>query len=111
MSVTLVPSDLAPAEAVHYTFSTAEFDLGGRTKKYVTDDLDVVREASTHPWLSVAPDPDAENQAAEPVGALDDDSQNVAIEAGLTQTVEVTTEEVAETLAADSTSKTSKKKD
>ncbi len=50
---TISPNDYAPAEVVHYTFAGGDFKLGGRTKKYETDDLAIITEAHTHPWLTV----------------------------------------------------------
>ena len=134
----IVSSEAAPSEAVHYTFGGVEFDLGGSGKKtFETDDVAVLREAESHPWLSVdwpkvdvvqgvyveqvdpkddplswvnnvGNDPEAA-QAAEDAKVADD-AAPVAVEAGLTQTKVVTTDGVAETLAADPTSKTSDKK-
>lgn len=45
-------SDLAPDEAIHFSFSTDEFDLSGK-KVYKTSDEQVIAEADTHEWLSV----------------------------------------------------------
>jgi hypothetical protein len=117
---TIVPSDQAPAEAVHFTFGTAEFDLGGRTKTYKTDDPEVISNASAHPWLTVqveevpiiqgayveqiAPKDDPFTlegginandpklaQAAEEAKAEERGDTLVAIDAGKTQTDAVTT--------------------
>lgn len=104
----IVHSDLAPAEVVHYSLAGAEFDLGGRKKAFETDDREVISDARVHPWLSV--EADASNAPAADDAPVEE-TQPVAIDAGLDQTKSVTTDEVAETLAADETSKTSNKKD
>jgi hypothetical protein len=53
----IVPSDLAPADTVHYTFAGVEFDLGGSgkgsSKFYETLDRAALSNASAHPWLDV----------------------------------------------------------
>jgi hypothetical protein len=98
---TISPSDLAPAETVHYSFAGSEFDLdAGGT--YETDNEELIGGAIAHPWLVV------ERQAEE---AVDEDGAplvvefpHTAIEAGLDQKdVEFAGEEdrIAETLAAD----------
>lgn len=127
----IVSSEAAPAEAVHYSFAGVEFDLAGRSKSYETDDVAVLTAAETHPWLrverakvdivqgayvdqiapkddpmsalnSVANNPDeARKVEEEKVGG-----QLVAIDAGEVQTESVVTGQVAETLAADESSKT-----
>lgn len=129
-------SDVAPAEAVHFTFAEDEFDLGGSGKKpYETDHAGTLSEAITHPWLNVefpavtvdAPEPisgfpDAADDPMSAEGSIDfndptvvaeaeaaksdDDPAPVALDAGKVQTEPVTTGAVAETLAADDTSKT-----
>jgi hypothetical protein len=54
---TIVPSSSAPSETIHYSFATAEFDLGGKTKTYKTDDPQLISSAVIHPWLQVNYDP------------------------------------------------------
>src|SRR4051812_9615905 len=51
----IVPSDLAPDEAVHYSLGAVEFDLGGKSdaKAYETHDRSVLSNAEAHPWLEV----------------------------------------------------------
>lgn len=51
----IVPSELAPSEAVHYTFGEAEFDLGGKSDKaaFETTDRELLTNALAHPWLHV----------------------------------------------------------
>jgi hypothetical protein len=132
---TISSNDSAPAEVVHYSFAGVDFKLGGRTKKYETDDPAVIDNASAHPWLTVevpqvevvegayieqvlpADDPlsrvnsnanDAEAaRAAEQAKA--DRNNIVSIESGLNQTVAESDGPVAQTLAADETSKTAEK--
>lgn len=133
----IVHSEAAPSEAVHYTFAGAEFDLSGK-KSYSTTDPDVIGAASAHPWLTVVLDNeqgvepqyvDQIDPKDDPLSAVnsvgndtdkalafeatkrDDEAPLVAIDAGATQTEAVTTGEVAETLAADPTAKTTEKKD
>lgn len=49
---TIRPNDNAPAEEVHYTFPTVDFDLAeGGT--YESDDRAVLAAAEDHPWLTV----------------------------------------------------------
>lgn len=135
MPTKIQSSDLAPAETVHYDLAGVEFDLSGK-KSFETDDVIVISNARSHPWLKVI-DPEIEQV----VGALveqikpEDDpfslvnyhgndperikadeaakaeaaGHPVAIEAGTPQTELVVTGGVAETLAADDTSKTSDK--
>lgn len=133
----IVHSEAAPAESVHYNLAGVEFDLSG-TKSYETLDPAVISNALAHPWLdvkydkvdvvqgayvdqirpeddplsavnSVANDPEAARAAeAEKAAAF---GQPVALDAGLDQKKVVETGPVAETLAADETSKTSTKKD
>lgn len=127
----IVHSDAAPAEAVHYTFAAGEFDLSGK-KAYTTKDVSLIAEAKVHPWLdvkideadivvgsytqlvkpeddplsavnSIANDPDAARKAQADKAA---DFNPVALDAGEIQTEVVETGGVAETLAADDTSKT-----
>ena len=131
----IVHSEDAPQEAVHYSFAAGEFDLGGRKKSHETDDPSLISEANAHPYLdvqveqvegqagdfreqldpkddalsaqnSIANDPDAVKAAQVEVVEV----QPVAIDAGLDQTEPVVEGGVAETLAADETSKTGKKK-
>lgn len=131
----IVLSDAAPSESVHFSFAAVEFDLSGK-KSYKTDDLEVISNATAHPWLSVeldegvSVDPEyvdqidpkddplsAVNQKANDPAAIKaakdeaaaEEANPVAIDAGETQTEVVTTGDVAETLAADPTSKTSEK--
>ncbi len=128
-------SDAAPAEKVHYTFSGAEFDISGKGS-FETDSPDVLLDAEVHPWLVVTypkvelvqgayaeqvlpqddpmsaenydgNDPDVARAAEEAKRA--DFENPVAIEAGLVQTTPVESGAVAETLAADETTKTSTK--
>lgn len=51
----IVPSELAPSEAVHYSLGNVEFDLGGKSeaKSFETDDRVVIDNAVSHPWLNV----------------------------------------------------------
>lgn len=49
---TIRPNDNAPAEEVHYTLPTAEFDLGVGDS-YESDDRAVIEAAQDHPWLEV----------------------------------------------------------
>lgn len=129
-------SDLAPAEAVHYVFGHVSFDIGGRKKNYETEDREVLAAADAHPWLTVTYDVPEVIQGAyvEQLHPKDDalsaqnsiannpeevrkaeeakasgESPGVAIDAGKEQTEKVETGGVAETLAADETSKTSEK--
>lgn len=134
----IVPSEAAPAEAVHYSLAGHSFDLGGsKGKSYESNDTAVLAEAEVHPWLtvqrdaaevvrgnyvdhlkpeddvlsainSVANDPKAAKDAQK---ATQDTVVPVAIDANEPQTQVVKTGTVAETLAADPTSKTSEKKD
>lgn len=124
-------SDRAPAEAVHYTFASGEFDLSGK-KSFTTKDSALIAEAQVHPWLDVKVD-EADlvigtyAQAVKPeddplsaVNSIANDPKEarkaeaakasaynpVAIDAGEVQTEVVETGGVAETLAADDTSKT-----
>lgn len=135
----IVSSEAAPSEAVHYTFAGAEFDLGsGKSASFETNDLGVLQAAESHPWLTVEypevemiagefreqvkpeDDPlsfvnykgnDPEVVKADAEARLKAESaQPVAIEAGLDQTKKVVTGDVAETLAAVDTPKTSTKK-
>lgn len=132
----IVHSDAAPSEAVHYSFAGIEFDLGGRKKTFETDDDIVLSNAETHPWLkverevvafdtpafheglraeddafsaynSVANKPEAIRATEQ--AKIDVAEGRVAIESGVPQTTTVETQGVAETLAADETSKTSDK--
>lgn len=134
----IVHSEAAPAEAVHYSFAGVEFDLSGK-KSYESDDPIVLANAAAHPWLSVqypavdvvagayveqlAPEADHLSAAGQKVNPNDPEvaraaeeakrestDNPVAIDAGETQTKAVETDGVAETLAADDTSKTSSKK-
>lgn len=80
MATTIVPSDLAPSEVVHYSFAGVEFDLGGSgkgsVKKYETSDPSVVSNASVHPWLTVeAPSEDATPAFLETLVRPEDDTQ------------------------------------
>lgn len=129
-------SEAAPSEAVHYSFAAAEFDLGGKSKVFETDDASIISEAMAHPWLSVEVDPATVVQGAyvEQIRPEDDPmsrvnsiandpeavkaaeeakaeawTQPVAIEAGLDQSKPVEVGQVAFTLAADTTD--DKKKD
>lgn len=133
----IVHSETAPSEAVHYTFAGVEFDLSGK-KSYATHDADVIGAASAHPWLKVVledergvepqyvdqidpkDDPlsaansvgnDTEKALAFEASKRDEEAPLVAIDAGATQTEAITTGDVAETLAADPTAKTTEKKD
>lgn len=134
----IVHSDTAPAETVHYSFAGGEFDLGGRSKRFETDDAGLIAGAEAHPWLtveydvvepiqgayreqllpeedamsavnSIANDPEEARKAEQ--AKMEQTDNPVAVDAGETQTEVVTTSEVAETLAADPTSKTAKKGD
>lgn len=125
----IVSSELAPSEAVHYTFDGVEFDLGPRKKAYETDNAAVLSNAETHPWLTVERDTPELVQGAyvEQIAAADDplsvvgqpinpndpdearkaeaakaDATGVplAVQAGLDQTEPVVTSGVPETLAA-----------
>jgi hypothetical protein len=131
-------SDKAPAEAVHFSLASVDFDLGGSGKKsYETYDTEVIGAARVHEWLDVevpqadqvqglfrdqlsaeedgmsainskANDPEAARAAlAEDIAERDE--VPVVIDAGKVQTEPVLTDGVAETLAADPTSKTSDK--
>jgi hypothetical protein len=132
----IVHSAAAPAEPVRYSLGNAEFELSGRTKSYETNDPTVLANAESHPWLEVqrdkvelvrgayaqslrpeddhlsainskANDPEAVKAAQQ----AEEDFTPVAIEAGLNQTDKVINDGIAETLAADPTSKTSDKVD
>lgn len=133
---TISSNDSAPAEVVHYTFAAGDFKLGGRSKKYETDDSQLISEAQAHPWLMVEEvvvepvvgsyveqvlpkddplsrvnytgnDPEMARKAEADKAA---DAENiVGIQAGLDQTEVVEVGPVAQTIAADSTSKTSDK--
>lgn len=132
----ILHSDAAPAEPVHYSFSAGSFDLGGSKKSYETDDAGLLAAAETHPWLtveygkdvllqgayvdqlrpeddalsavnSIANDPEAVKK--EMAARVEEAADPVALDADETQTTVVTTGKVAETLAADDTSKTSSK--
>lgn len=126
----ITASDLAPAEAVHYTFAGVEFDIGGSGRKtFETNDPTVVSNAESHPWLQVeypkvelvagsyreqvAPqddpftligrtqDPNDPDAVREAEEAKSVDfGQPVVLEAGTAQTEVVVTDGVAETLAA-----------
>lgn len=134
----IVHSEAAPSEAVHYTFAGVEFDLGGRKKAYESNDATVLANAEAHPWLAVEreevevvqgayveqlapkddhlsavgaainPNDPAEARKAE-AAKRGEDIEPVAIDAGEAQTEVVETDGVAETLAADPTSKTDEK--
>lgn len=133
---TISPNDSAPRESVHYLFATGDFKLGGHSKKYETDDPALIAEAKAHPWLSVeVPEVDRVAGAyVEQVSPADDPMSRlnyhgnepevaraaeaakvaakeniVGIESGLDQNVPETVGPVAQTLAADPTSKTSDK--
>ena len=98
---TILPSDLAPAEQVHYSVAGAEFDLdAGGT--FETDDEEVLRNADAHPWLKVErATVDADGIPADVVEVR---LPATAIDAGLDQkevAFEGSGDEVAETLAAD----------
>ena len=54
---TIVPSSTAPSDTIHYSFAMAEFDLGGKSKTYKTDDPDLISSAVIHPWLQVNYEP------------------------------------------------------
>lgn len=128
-------SDAAPSEAVHYTFADEDFELSGR-KNYETRSVGTIAAAEAHPWLKVehdkvdavkgayveqiAPKDDSmsalNSRANDPAQARKDEadkaakfSQSVAIQSGEPQTVAIETGPVAETLAADETSKTKDK--
>jgi hypothetical protein len=49
---TIRPNENAPAEEVHYTLPSAEFDLGPGGS-YESDDRAVAAAAEDHPWLEV----------------------------------------------------------
>jgi hypothetical protein len=130
----IVLSDAAPSESIHFSFSAVEFDLKGK-QTYKTDDLEVITNATVHPWLDVTPDEgltsepqyvDQIDPKDDPLSAVNQQANDpkaikaadekaaeaanpVAIDAGLNQTKSVTTGDVAETLAADPTSKTTDK--
>lgn len=48
-------SDLAPSEAVHFSFAEGDFTLGGKSdaKSYESDDRALLSNAEAHPWLQV----------------------------------------------------------
>jgi hypothetical protein len=95
----IVHSDLAPDELVHYSFGGAEFDLGGSAKKsFESDDREVISNAQAHPWLTVVVTPVKPDAPAED---LTPDVSPLAVDAGLDQNKSVTTDGVAETIAAD----------
>lgn len=129
----IVHSDTAPSEAVHYSIGSVDFDLSGR-KSYETKDPSVISAAEVHPWLTVQYDkvevvqgayreqvrpeddpmvgPSLANdpeEARKAEAAKDAQFQPVALDAGEKQTDVVETGVVAETLAADDSSKTSMK--
>lgn len=100
---TITSSDLAPAEKVHYSLGGVEFDLEGSKGSYETDDIEVVRNARTHPWLKVE-DAAPAAPADQPVAAVD--FPRTAIDAALPQTEEHFVGDnaaipTAETVAAD----------
>lgn len=52
----IILSDNAPKDQqIHFSFAGVEFDLGGSVANYETDDRDVISNASSHPWLKIAP--------------------------------------------------------
>jgi hypothetical protein len=133
----IVHSDAAPSESVHYVFAGVEFDLGGRKKVYETDDAEALANAEAHPWLTVeyeeveqvqgayieqlkpeedhlslkgrAINPNDPDEARKAEAAKrGEDISPVAIDAGEDQTEVVTTDGVAETLAADTSDKKDK---
>lgn len=62
---TITLSDAAPQDtSVHFVLPDAEFDLGGRDKKYESDVPAVLAEANNHGWLTVtvAPETPAVNE-------------------------------------------------
>jgi hypothetical protein len=124
----IVHSDAAPSEKVRYSFAGVDFELGGKSSSFESNDPEVLGNAETHPWLtverdagevvhgeyrdyldpkddalsavnSVANDPDAA-RAALP-SAQDDEAQPAAIEAGRDQGEKVEVGGVSETVAAD----------
>lgn len=132
----IVHSEAAPAEAVRYSLAGAEFELGGSGKQsYETLDPVVLGNAVAHPWLDVKRDPaemvrggyvdhlkpeDDALSAVNSAVAFDPEAvkaalpegsevERVAVESGKDQTKPVETGGVAETLAADDSSKTSDK--
>lgn len=61
----IVLSELAPAEAVHFSFAEGEFTLGGKSdaKAFETTDRALLSNAAGHPWLDVQYD---ESEAVDP---------------------------------------------
>jgi hypothetical protein len=131
-------SDLAPNEEIRFSLGGAEeFALSGK-KNYQTDDEAVISSANAHAWLKVerpvaenplggfreqlAPEedhlstlgspnnPNDPDEAAKAEAAkLEAEGVNVSIDANKNQSEPVIVDDaVAETLAADETSKTSK---
>lgn len=78
----IVLSDLAPAEAIHFSLGNAELDLGGKSgkKSHETLDRELLSNAAAHPWLTVETDPgeEAGGQFADPHVAPVDDLQSAA---------------------------------
>jgi hypothetical protein len=123
----------APAEAVRYSLMGETFELSG-TKTYETSDPDVLSNALDHPWLEVdygqvkmvqgafvdQIDPKDDPMSMENDNSNDFDAATAAeaaktaemegktaIDAGLEQKVPEKVADVAVTLAADPTTKTS----
>jgi hypothetical protein len=127
----IVPSELAPAEEVSFSFADGDLALGGGGT-YETDNRGLLAEAEAHPWLaveydeaevavatyrpdSVAPEDDALsalNSEAFDVAAIkrdrdlvlgDDGASVLALDAGLDQKEVLTSDDGAFnfTLAAD----------
>lgn len=78
----IVLSDLAPAEAIHFSLGNAEIDLGGKSGKQSveTDDRELLSNAVAHPWLTVEVDPaeEAGGQFADPHVPAEEDPQSAA---------------------------------
>lgn len=129
-------SELAPAEAVHFSFAGVEFDLSGN-KNFISEDDAVLSDAQAHPWLNVEfdevevvsgeyrnhlrPEDDGLSRSGRAINPNDPaevfkveqaklgntvEVMPVAIDAGKDQHDSVITGGFAETLAADPDSKT-----
>lgn len=134
----VAPAESVHYTLVDGTGGTTEFDLGGRTKSFTPKSYDATLfgNADAHPWLKVereeaevvegafreqiAPSEDPlsavnsranDPEAARAALAEAESAQPVAIDSGETQTKVVEVGPIAETLAADDSSKTSDKKD
>ena len=123
----IVHSDAAPSEKVRYSFAGVDFEIGGKSASFESNDPAVLSNAETHPWLkverdageivhgeyrgfldpkddalsavnSVANDPEAARAA---LPSNEDEPQPAAIEAGRDQEKKAVVGGVSETLAAD----------